>query len=117
MNRQEVMFRNVGGTVVPTQPWPQAFVVSRCLLDRDAVEVRPLTFTGFFQAVGRNFVTMNFWRLCWTLRGLGFLKTEECCYYRWRDLTLRFWRYQQVRRFKWVRRVTAWWQTPRWWSA
>lgn len=99
-----VEFKMVGeNSVVPTHPWPQTFYISHYVIERDAVEVRPLTFTGIIKGAGRNLVTMTFWRLCWTLRGLGFLKTDECCYYRWRDLTLRFWRFQQLRRFRLVR--------------
>lgn len=104
----EVSFKHLGPSgVVPMQPWPQKFVVSRSLLVSDAVEVRPLTIAGLAKGIGRNFVTINFWRLCWLLRGLGLLKTEEACLYRWRDLTLCFWRYQQIRRFRLVRKVLA----------
>jgi len=105
-DRGIVSFTTVGANhVVPMQPWPQSFYVSRTMMLTDAVEVRPLTLTSFAKGVARNFVTMTFWRLLWTLRGLGFLKTGEGCLYGWRDLTPAFWRYQQVRRFRWVRAV------------
>lgn len=118
-DRGIVSFRNVEGSAVPLQPWPQKFYVSRSLWQTDALELRPLTLTGLVKGVGRNFVTMNFWRLCWTLRGIGFLKTPEAGRYHWRDLTLAFWRYQEVGRFRWVRWLRrkalplsrwAWWR-------
>lgn len=101
----EVVFKAVRGFAVPCQPWPQKFIVTRTLLHVDAVEVRPLTLTGFVKGVSRNFLTMNWWRLLWLLRCLGFLSTKEACMFQWRDLTFRFWRHQQVHRFRWVRRV------------
>lgn len=107
-DRGIVQFKNIGANhVVPMQPWPQVFVVTRTMLRTDAVEVRPLTITSLALGIGKNLVSMNFWRLCWILRGLGFLKTEEACVYHWRDFTLAFWRYQQVRRFKWVRHLLS----------
>lgn len=101
--REELVFTLVEGRAVPCQPWPQLFYVSRRSLQTDEIELRPLTVTGLLKGIGRNFVTMNFWRLCYVLRGLGFLKTEDACRYHWRDLTLRFWRYQNARRFRWTR--------------
>ena len=104
--RGTVEFRRIGpNAIIPSNPWPQTFYISRTMLMTDAVEVRPLTIGGIIKGVGRNFITMNFWRLCWILRGLGFLKTEEAGYYRWHDLTFRFWRYHQLHRFRWVRWV------------
>ena len=112
MTREEITFITVQGIAVPSQPWPQKFVVTRTLLASEAVEVRPLTLSGLAKGVVQNFVTMSWWRLCWVLRGLGFLATPECGLYRWRDLTWRCWRYQQMRRFKWVSWLTSrtWWR-------
>lgn len=86
---------------------PQKFYVARSEVIRDVVEVRPLTVTGLIKGVGRNFVSMNFWRLCFVLRALGFLKTKECALYHWRDLTLKVWEYHQLRRFRSVRWAQA----------
>lgn len=103
-DRGEPVFTQIGpNSVVPMQPWPQKFYVSRSEIMRDRVEVRPLTVTGLIKGVGQNFVSMNFWRLCFILRALGFLSTKECCLYHWRDLTLRVWKYHQLRRFRWAR--------------
>lgn len=107
-DRGEVAFTRIGPNhVIPMQPWPQHFYVTRTLLHADGVELRPLTVTGLVKGIGRNFVTMNFWRLCWVLRGLGFLNTPEAGCYRWGDLTLAFWRHQQIRRFQVVRWLAA----------
>lgn len=113
---KEVAFASKpAGVFVPNQPWPQTFVISRTFLVSDTVEVRPLTLTGFAKAVLRNFVTMTFWRLCFLLRRLGFLKTPECGRYHWRQFTLRFWRYAEpnwFRSYRWLkarqRRLVAW---------
>lgn len=104
-----VTFNRVGPNhIVPMQPWPQTFYVSRSLMQMDAVEIRPLTVTGLVKGLGRNLVTINWWRLCWLLRGLGLLSTGEGACYRWSDLTFRFWRHHQLRRFRWVRRFDDW---------
>lgn len=103
--RDQLTFTRVNGIAVPCQPWPQKFIIARSLLLTDSVELRPLTLTSLAKGVAQNFVTMNFWRLCWILRGLGFLKTQESCRYAWSDLTPAFWRYQQIRRFRWIRRA------------
>lgn len=108
--REELVFTLVRGYAVPCQPWPQKFVVTRSLVIRDAVEVRPLTLTGLAKGVAQNLVTMTWWRLLWVLRCLGFLTTRQNCVLSLRDLTWRFWRYQQVRRFRWVRALFAVWE-------
>lgn len=102
-----VVIKTAGGQMVPTSPWPQKFIVSRVMLATDQVELRPLTLTGFLKGVVQNFMTMNWWRFCYVLRGLGLLNTPEAGRYSWRQVTLRVWRYQEIRRFRWVRFVQA----------
>jgi hypothetical protein len=105
----EVVFKNVEGHAVPLQPWPQTFYISRNLLERDAVEVRPLTAIGLIKGVTRNFVTMTFWRFCITLRKLGLLNTKEFERFHWRQLNATPWRHAQLWRFKWVRALQSFW--------
>lgn len=104
--RETVTFELVRGYAVPCQPWPQKFVVSRSLIMRDAVELRPLTLTGLVKGVTQNLVTMTWWRVLYALRLLGFLTTPQNCVLSLHDLTWRFWRYQDVRRFRWVRTLS-----------
>lgn len=68
---KSVMFKNCGGVNVPLQPWPQVFYASRELFDIKAFELRPLTLAGLVKGVGKNLVTMNFWRLCYLLAAPG----------------------------------------------
>jgi hypothetical protein len=104
----EVVFRNVEGRVVPCQPWPQAFYVSRTMLRTDAVEVRPLTVTGLVKGVGKNFVTMNYWRFVATLRVL--LNTPENCMLSWRHFNVTPWRYHMLWRLRIVRAAKRAWR-------
>ena len=91
MSFKEVRFVQLNGCHVPLQPWPQCFFISRELLEMDAVEVRPLTLTGLMKGVAKNFVTMNFWRMCWYLRKAGFLTTPIGSQFSIRDWQWRFW--------------------------
>jgi len=103
-------FTTMRGVNVPAQPWPQVFYVSRQLLTFDAIEVRPLTVSGLVKGVGRNFITMNYWRLLRALYLLGFLPTEELAKFSWRTFTPYFWRHglwyrlYPVRAFNYLRR-------------
>lgn len=74
---REVRFKNIGGNAVPLQPWPQKFYVSRELFERDAFEIRPLTFAGLLKGVATNFVAMSYWRFCRLLWRAGFLRPPE----------------------------------------
>lgn len=107
-----VEFTTVEGMWVPKHPWPQTFYVSRVLYERDQFEVRPLTLTGFAKGVGKNLVTMNYWRFLVTLRILGFLTTPEACVLSWRDFTWRFWgshrMWWRLRIVKAARRAWRW---------
>lgn len=94
---KSVMFKNCGGVHVPLQPWPQFFYVSRELFDIKALELRPLTLTGLVKGVGKNLVTMNFWRLCYLLHRAGFLRTPEGQMFSIHDWTWKFWKPQPPR--------------------
>jgi len=102
---QDIVFTTVDGREVPHTPWPQHFYISgqRWLSAYDAWDVRPLTFTGIVKGVGRNFITMNYWRFMIFLRVLGFLSTPETARLSWHHFTLRFWKHQMWWRFRVVR--------------
>ena len=101
---KEVVFNKLGGENVPIDPWPQKFYVScMYIVNRDMMEVRPLTVMGLVKGVGMNFVSMNVWRFVWTMRCLGFLNTPEGGRYHWNQWTFRFWSHHQIFRFRVVR--------------
>lgn len=102
-----VAFKNVEGMFVPCQPWPQKFYISGWLYDKDEFEVRPLTLTGLVKGVGKNFVTMTYWRFMVTLRILGFLTTKECERLSWLQFTFKFWKHQMWWRLRIVRFIRA----------
>lgn len=105
-DRGQVLFKNIGSNhSIPMQPWPQTFYVTRTMLYQDAVEVRPLTITGLLKGVGRNLITMSFWRLCRTLLILGFLATPEGECYGWRHLTWRCWEHHMLWRFRLAKKL------------
>ena len=88
---QEIIFSTTAGGVFPSHQLAKSFLVSRRLLDIDAVEVEPLTFSRFVRAVVINFSAINYWRLIRMLWKLGFIKTKEGNQFCWKDLTLKFW--------------------------
>lgn len=102
---KQITFTNVEGNLVPQQPWPQSFYMSgqSWSAGLDAFEVRPLTLSGLLKGVGRNFVTMTYWRFLRLLLILGFLPTPEMARYSWRTFTLRFWRHHQAHRLRVVK--------------
>ena len=107
---RSVEFKHVVGRDVPMQPWPQVFYISALLIDRDAYEVRPLTLTGLVKGVGRNLVTMTYWRFMVTLRILGLLSTPESERLSWSHLTWRFWWYWMPSRLRVVRLSLRLWR-------
>jgi hypothetical protein len=88
---KQITFTSVEGHIVPSQPWPQAFYTSGQMwhAEIDAFEVRPLTVTGIVKGIGRNFITMNYWRILRLLLILGFLPTKEGARMSWSTFTLR----------------------------
>ena len=95
---QQVVFKNVQGINVPCQPWPQTFYVSRLLYEIDAIEVRPLTVTGLVKGLGKNFITMNWWRALSILRRAGLLDTPEGARLSLHDWRWDFWRVRRMLR-------------------
>lgn len=96
-----VEFKNVGGINIPTKPWPQMFYVSRELFDMLTFEIRPLTVMGLIKGVGKNFVTMNYWRMTYLFSKCGFLDVPEgeimrWKYWRWNFLAVREKRQRQA---------------------
>lgn len=109
---QSITFENVKGMWVPSSPWPQELYISGTMwhANIDAYVVRPLTVTGLIKGVGRNFITMNYWRFLITLRILGLLNTPEIEILRWRHFTLHVRKNQMWHRLRVVkayRRVSA----------
>lgn len=100
-----IVFEHVDGRDVPRQPWPQMFYLSGAAWrpDMDAFVVRPLTLSGLIKGVGRNFVTMNYWRFMVTLRILGFMRTAEFERLSWRHFTWRVWEHQMWWRLRIVK--------------
>lgn len=90
-----VVFKNCGGVNVPLQPWPQTFYVCREMFVDLTVELRPLTVTGFLKGVSKNFITMNFWRLCHLLYKIGFLDVPEGTRF-----SIKYWRWAFWKTFK-----------------
>ena len=75
--RKQATFTNVQGMWVPTQPWPQVFYVSRELMATDTLVLRPLTISSLLRGIGRNLISINYWRLMVVLYWLGFLEVQE----------------------------------------
>jgi len=87
-----VTFKIVEGREVPCHPWPQVFYVSREFLEINGVELRPLTITGLVKGVGKNFISMNYWRFMRLLNKIGFLDAPEAHPLSWKHWRWRFWR-------------------------
>jgi len=87
----EVVFNKVSGRCVPCNPWPQSFFITNTLFNIDAVVVRPLTVTGLIKGVGKNFITMNYWRILWVLWRMGFFTTKASEVFSWSHFTWKFW--------------------------
>lgn len=87
-----VKFKRVRGRDVPLKPWPQKFYMSRELLDENDIEIRPLTFMGLIKGIGKNFITMSYWRFMYGLFYIGFLNTKKGNVLSWKDFRWCFWR-------------------------
>ena len=96
-----VTFKDTGGVHVPLHPWPQYFYVSHVLLAQPVAVLRPLTFTGLLKGVGRNVISMSYWRFMYLLYRAGFLDTEEYAQFSFsHDFRLDFWKVRADRRKK-----------------
>lgn len=89
---QAVEFKKVGEVIVPTKSWPQVFYVSAWRFNTNDYELRPLTVTGLVKGLGKNFVSMNYWRFLHLLRKAGFLTTGEGQVMSLRDWRRAFWK-------------------------
>lgn len=83
-----VEFKQIDGRFAPLRPFPQSFFISSRLLFMDGFEARPLTVTGLIKGVGKNLITMTYWRALYGLYRTGFLAVPEA-----EQFSFRYWRW------------------------
>ncbi len=94
-----VVFSRVGNEIYPNKQFVGSFFVSRELLWKAEIEVRPLTIDHLIRGLARNTVTQLYWIVTRILYLSGFLNSPEGAELDWKtDWRWKFWETIESRR-------------------